>query len=63
MGERVDADDPVVFVGDVLAEVGERRLVGAAVAVAFGEAVVPLRGEGGARAKEELAVDFHLVAG
>ena len=63
VGERVDADDPVVFVGDVLAEVGERGLVGAAIAIALGEAVVPLRGERGAGAKEELAVDFHLVAG
>ena len=61
--ERVDADDPVVFVGNVLAEILQRGLVGAAIAVALREAVVPLRGERGARAEEELAIDFHLVAG
>ena len=63
MGEGVDADQPVVFEGDVLAELGEGFGIGRAGAVELKEAVVPMRGELRARRKEEMPVDLPAVAG
>ena len=62
VGEGIDADQAVVLVGDVVAKVLQRDLVGTAVAIALQEAEIPLGRQGRARGKEQPAVDLYAIA-